>query len=614
MSKFTLGATYLGENLCSFMVWAPLSRKIDVHITYPQEKMLALSKDSRGYHYGIFGGISAGSKYYYRLDSGNEYPDPASRFQSDGVHQPSLVVDSSFNWNDQNWFGISLSEYIIYELHVGTFTNEGTFDAIIPHLDKLKELDITAVELMPVAQFPGSRNWGYDGVYPYAVQNSYGGPEGLKRLVNACHAKGIAVIMDVVYNHIGPEGNYFEQFGPYFTERYLIPWGKAINFDGAYSDEVRYFFIENALYWLTEMHIDALRLDALHAIFDISPRPFLQELAEAVKQLREETGRRLYLIGESDANDRRCVSPPEIGGYGLDAQWNDDFHHELHVLLTGEKKGYYQGFGQLSQMAKSLREGFIYSGEYSSFRKRRHGSSSRDIPASRFVVFSQNHDQIGNRMLGERLSNLVSFEGLKLAAGNVLLSPFLPLLFMGEEYGETAPFQYFTSHSETALIEAVRKGRREEFNAFDWEGECPDPQAEITFLKSKINHDLCTEGQHKILFSFYKELIRLRKKIPALTCLSKDDMEVLYYEKSSTIFFRRWVNSNEAIIVFNFGNVMSLVTPPIDRGQWNKILDSADKKWLGRGSKIPRKFTVNNEVNLNIEPQSLALFVRMEDS
>ena len=498
-----LGATYLGDNLCEFAVWAPLVSKVELHNVAPKELTVPLAKDGQGYHQAIVNGIEPGSQYFYRLDGQKEHPDPASRFQPQGVHGPSQVLDSHFPWEDQSWSGLPLEEYIVYELHVGTFTPEGTFNAVIPHLDELRDLGITAVEIMPVAQFPGNRNWGYDGVYSFAVQDSYGGPEGLKHLVNTCHLKGLAIILDVVYNHLGPEGNYIGDFGPYFTNRYNTPWGAALNFDGPYSDHVRRFFIENAIYWLDEFHIDALRLDALHSILDISAYPFIEELTasfhEKVKQLK----RKAYLIGESAANDARLIKPPELGGYGLDAQWNDDFHHSLHVLLTGEQNGYYQDFGQFQHLVKAFQEGFVYSGHYSHYRQCRHGVSSRDIPSQRFVVFAQNHDQVGNRAQSERLSQLVSFEALKLAAGIVLLSPFVPLIFMGEEYGETAPFPYFVSHSELELIEAVRKGRREEFATFKWQGELPDPQDEATFMQAKLSHELKSKEQHHVLLNFF---------------------------------------------------------------------------------------------------------------
>ncbi|MBN1862188.1 MAG: malto-oligosyltrehalose trehalohydrolase [Dehalococcoidales bacterium] len=604
-----LGATYLGDSRCHFLVWAPLAQKVDVHLVLPQEQVFPLTRDSCGYHEATIEGVEPGYRYFYRLDSERDRPDPASRFQPAGVHGPSEVIDPIFPWGDRGWSGLPLEEYIIYELHAGTFTEEGTFEAIIPYLSELRDLGVTALELMPVAQFPGNRNWGYDGVFPFAVQNSYGGPQGLKRLVNACHRGGLAVILDVVYNHLGPEGNYVADFGPYFTERYQTPWGAALNFDGPHSDEVRRFFIENAVYWLTEFHIDALRLDALHAILDISAYPFIEELALRFHEQAKKLKRRAYLIGESAANDARLIRAPERGGYGLDAQWNDDFHHALHVLLTGERNGYYQDFDGLEHLVKAFREGFVYSGQYSQYRQRRHGVASGDIPAHRFVVFAQNHDQVGNRVQGERLSQLVPFEGLKLAAGIVLLSPFLPLLFMGEEYGEKAPFTYFVSHSEPALIEAVRRGRREEFASFEWPGEIPDPQGEATFLSAKLNHRLRGEGRHHILLEFYQELIRLRKETPALTRLGKDAMAVNEFN-NRLLLINRWSETSQTALVFNFSQDQGSVTIPIPAGRWHKRLDSAEKRWWGEGSTVPKQLDTGGGVTINLPPRALVLFLK----
>jgi len=603
----SLGAIYLGNDETRFLVWAPFTDRVEAHIVESQERILLLDKREQGYFEKVTGGVPAGSLYFYRLDGEKEYPDPTSRFQPRGVHGPSQVVSPDFPWEDSHWPGLSLEKYIIYELHTGTFTPEGTFDAVIERLDTFKELGITSVELMPVTQFPGSRNWGYDGVYPFAVHDSYGEPEGLKRLVNTCHSMGMAVVLDVVYNHLGPEGNHLAEFGPYFTDRYQTPWGAALNFDGAYSDEVRRFFIENALYWITEFHIDALRLDALHAILDISAYTFLEELTASVQRQVEKLGRNIYLIGESAANDARLIRPREYGGYGLDAQWNDDFHHALHVMLTGEKKGYYQDFSTVGQLAKAFREGFIYSGEYSPYRRRRHGTSSKDIPAHRFVVFAQNHDHVGNRAGGERLSQLVSFESLKLAAGIVMLSPFLPLIFMGEEYGETAPFPYFVSHSDPSLIEAVRKGRREEFASFDWQCEIPDPQDVATFLMAKINHGLRAEGWHKVLCDFYHKLIRLRKENAALACLSKNSMEVVGDESNKTICIRRWQKDSEVVIIYNLSDKEITAAFSLPGGMWQKLMDSADKKWQGNGSAIPGQISSNGEIALTLPPQAFVL-------
>jgi maltooligosyltrehalose trehalohydrolase len=608
----SLGASFLEDGQVRFVVWASLVRSVEVHLMAPAERLVRMQSGERGYHHAVVEGVQPGSLYLYRLDEGGERPDPASRFQPQGVRGPSQVVSPHFEWEDARWFGLPLQDYAIYELHVGTFTPEGTFDAVIPHLGELREAGITAIELMPVAQFPGARNWGYDGVYPFAVQNSYGGPDGLKRLVNACHKLGLAVVLDVVYNHLGPEGNYLGEFGPYFTDRYKTTWGAALNFDGPHSDEVRHFFIENALHWVTEYHIDALRLDAVHAIVDHSAVPFVGELAEAVHHRAERLNRRIHVIAESNLNDARLVRPPEMGGCGLDGQWNEDFHHSLHVLLTGERAGYYQDFGGLTQLAKALREGFVYSGQYSPYHQRRHGSSSRDVPAHKLVVFAQNHDQVGNRMLGERLSQLVSFEGLKLAAGVVLLSPFVPLLFMGEEYGETAPFQYFVSHSDAALVEAVRRGRREEFAAFAWQGEPPDPQDEKTFLRSRLNRNLRGEGYHGVLFEFYRELFRLRRTIAALADLSKEQTEVLEYEKDQVLFLRRWSGNSEVFAAFNFGDRQAAAVVSVPGGHWCKRLDSADERWQGKGSSLPEMLRLNGEAMLALSPMSLALFEKEE--
>ena len=397
-----LGAVWLDHNRYRFRVWAPFSKEVHVHIVAPEERLIRMQANG-GYHKITLDDVAPGTRYVYRLSNGTELPDPASRHQPEGVHGPSEVVDPRFEWGDGHWFGLPIENYIIYELHVGTFTPKGTFEAVIPHLDDLAQIGITTIELMPVAQFPGTRNWGYDGVFPFAVQNSYGGPDGLKALINACHQRGLVVVLDVVYNHIGPEGNGLAKFGPYFTGRYKTPWGQALNFDDAHSDEVRHFFISNALEWITDYHFDALRLDAVHAILDHSALNFLEELAKAVHEQGTALNRRVYVIAESTLNDTRLIRPTELGGYGLDAQWNDDFHHALHTLLTRERGGYYVDFGDFQHMAQAFSEGFVYSGRYSVNRGRRHGNSSRGIPSVKFVVYAQNHDQIGNRMLGERL-------------------------------------------------------------------------------------------------------------------------------------------------------------------------------------------------------------------
>ena len=471
-----LGAI-LQEGGTTFRVWAPRCRGVEVILE--GRKPEALTPRDDGVFERSVAGVSAASRYQYRLNGERYRPDPVSRFQPEGVHGPSVVVDPSrFPWTDQGFRGHALTDLVFYELHVGTFTAAGTFEAVIPHLPHLVDLGITAIEIMPVAEFPGSRNWGYDGTHLYAPQSTYGGPRGLRRLIDAAHAHGLSVFLDVVYNHLGPEGNYLGEFGPYFTDRYRTPWGGAINFDGPDSEGVRRHFIDNARYWVREFHVDGLRLDAIHSIFDASPVHVLTELAEAAREEAALLDRPLHIAAESHDNDRKIVLPPAEGGLGLDAIWSDDFHHAVHSRLTGEKGGYYVDFAGGRGLARALIEGFAFQGETSEYFGRPRGTPSADLGGERFVIALQNHDQVGNRAHGDRLSTIVPFAAVKVAAALLCAAPALPLLFMGEEYGETSPFQYFTSHLDPALVEAVRKGRTEEFKSFGWEGAVPDPPGE----------------------------------------------------------------------------------------------------------------------------------------
>ncbi len=602
-----LGANLMDGESCSFLVWAPNVRDVQLQIEGARKCHIEMNPTKNGYFHCCASTIPAGTRYFYVLDGQKKRPDPASKYQPQGVHGPSQVCSDAFDWTDSVWSGISLESAVFYELHVGTFTPEGTFDAIIDRLPALKSLGITLIELMPVAQFPGERNWGYDGVFPYAVQNSYGGPHGLRRLVNACHSLGIAVGLDVVYNHLGPEGNYLHDFGPYFTDRYKTPWGDAINFDGAQSDEVRRFFLENALYWIREFHVDALRLDAVHAIIDVSAKRFLEKLTERVRDLSLQLGRNVHVIAENDRNDARSLKPLELGGFAFDSQWNDDFHHSIHALVTGERQGYYQDFGSIHHLARACREGFVYSGEYSAFRKCFHGSSSAETTNQQFVVFSQNHDQVGNRAQGERLSQLVDFETQKLIAGIVLLSPFIPLVFMGEEYGEVSPFQYFVSHEDQGLLEKVRKGRRREFGDFEWSNAIPDPAALETFARSKLHWDTRGTGQHRILLLFYAELLRLRRTLPELSNLSKADTDVTEVGPDALII-RRTHGTDCAITLFNFGQASVRLNTPPDRFRWQKQLDSRDEKWGGPGSSTPEFIGPTGDITLELGKRSFVLF------
>ena len=570
-----IGATPLPNGSTRFRVWAPRAQKIEIIMPDSDRTPAPLNPEGSGYFSGTVTGIGAGDRYWYLLDDTLERPDPASRFQPEGVHGPTQIVDpDSYQWNDTGWRGLPLEQYLFYELHVGTFTPAGTFDGVISHLDYLVELGITALELMPVAQFPGERNWGYDGTFPFAPQNSYGGPDGLKRLVDACHARGLAVTLDVVYNHLGPEGNYLHGFGPYFTDRYRTPWGDAVNFDGPDSDAVRSYFISNALHWITEYHIDALRLDAIHGIYDFSARHILQELAEAVHLQGTVLRRRVHIIAESDLNDVRVITPPASSGHGIDAQWNDDFHHSLRALLTGDRAGYYADFGLFPDIVKSFEEGFVLSGGYSTYRRRRHGSSSAGIPSGRLVVFSQNHDHVGNRMRGERPGDHLTVQQLKLAAASALLSPYLPLLFMGEEYAETAPFPYFVSHGDAELVESVKQGRLEEFAAFGNLGSPPDPQAEATFLSAKLDQKQRLLGDQRAIFGFYRELIRLRKECASISWTSRENMQVVACEEDQVLAIIRSSDDGQIFCIFNYSDQTRVISPLLVGGTMCVLLDS----------------------------------------
>jgi maltooligosyltrehalose trehalohydrolase len=520
-------------------VWAPSAKRVEV---IAGDLRFDLDQVEREWWAGGLPDTGGDVDYAIILDGGPPLPDPRSNWQPQGVHGPSRAVDHlRFKWTDERWRAGPLSSSITYEMHIGTFSPEGTFDGAIKRLDHLVRLGITHVEVMPVAEFLGSRGWGYDGVALFAVKHEYGGPDGFKRFVDACHAKGLAVILDVVYNHLGPSGNYLPQFGPYFTQRHKTPWGSAINFDGRKSHEVRRYFCDNAIMWLRDYHVDALRLDAVHAIIDTSAVPFLQQLAMEIDELSAHLGRHMYLIAESDLNDPRVVRPSELGGFGLHAQWSDDFHHSLHALLTGERAGYYGDFGTMNDLAKAICQPFVYAGRLSNYRARPHGRPAVEISGHRFVTFLQNHDQIGNRAQGDRLCMLISRDKLKIGAAIVLTSPFLPMLFQGEEWASSSPFQYFVDfHDEPELAKAVSEGRRHEFEAFGWKPEdVPDPQDPATFERSKLRWDEITEPDHADILDWYTRLIHLRRARPSLTTGRLDLIDVRSNEQEQWLLYER---------------------------------------------------------------------------
>ncbi len=608
-STSQLGANVLADGRTSFCVWAPSHPRVVLRLARPGERHVPMQRDARGYHSVIVDDAPPGTEYYVRLASDVDRPDPASRRQPQGVHGPSCVIEPSFPWTDKSWVNPPLAEHVIYELHVGTFTRGGTFEAAIAQLDDLRALGVTAIELMPVAEFPGSRNWGYDGVCLFAAHHAHGGVAGLKRLVDACHARGLAVILDVVYNHLGPEGNYLAEFGPYFTDAYRTPWGAALNFDGPDSDEVRRFFIENALYWVEQCHVDGLRLDAVHAILDRSPTTFLEQLGQAVHAAGARLGRRILVIAESCDNDPRLIRPTGEGGLGLDAVWNDDFHHAVRTLLTGERDGYYIDYGTTDRLARTLTDGFTYTGQYSTFRRRSHGRAPIELRGDRFVVCCQNHDQIGNRPLGDRLTESAGFEGAKVAAGLTLLGPFVPLLFMGEEFAAPSPFQYFISHTDAKLVEAVRRGRREEFTSFDWPGAVPDPQADETFERCKLDWALRSSGRHGCMLGWYQALLLARKSRAALSALDLTALNTFAHPSQRALGFVRSAGVDAAMILANCEeSVTELRVRPV-AGAWERVLDSTDRAWGGDGPHCAVELNVAAApMAVRLPPRSLALY------
>ncbi len=593
---------------------------MSVHIVAPDDSLVRMEEAGDGYYEATVQGIEPGARYFYRLDNQTERPDPASRFQPEGVHGPSEIVEPRFSWSDEAWHGRPLPEYIFYELHLGTFTPNGTFIGVIERLDDLVNLGVTAIELMPVAACPGARNWGYDGVYPFAVQQNYGGPAELKRLVDACHKRGLAMVLDVVYNHMGPEGNYLAEYGPYFTNKYTTGWGEAINFDGPESREVRRFFIANALRWITEFHIDALRLDAVHAIFDASAEHFLKELAIAVHQRAAHNGRPAYVIAESNFNIPRLTMMRDEGGDGLDAQWNDDFHYAVHSRLTGEHVGHYRDFGSPGQITKALTEGFVLTGQWSHYRARHHGESSHRTPAERLVISLQNHDETGNRPGGERIGHLVDFEARKLAAAMLFLSPYVPLIFMGEEYDEPAPFLFFTDFGDGGLDKNVRRGRRAHFKSYGWTGADSDPADPATFDRCRLNWKLRGEERHATMLRLYRRLIELRKLVAALRDLNKRQMEVTPLLHHEVLVMRRWATGSaaneprrntgaghvpdhgagreEVIAVFNLSRETKEVEFSVAAGKWRKLFESTHQEFDGPGSSLSEEISTDGTIGL----------------
>ena len=558
-----------------FRVWAPKVHTLSLCQTIDSDRCILMQQEAHGYFSCTIETDVWPIEYMYALDAKTRRPDPASRFQPYGVHKASRVVDpdalqwQDAAWQDPSWKGIALEDYIIYELHVGLFTQEATFEAIIDKLSHLKQLGITAIELMPVVEFAGSRNWGYDGTYPFTPHHAYGGPDGLKKLINACHMQGIAVILDVVYNHLGPAGNYLDAFGPYFTDRYKTPWGSAINYDGPYCDPVREYFINNALYWLSEYHVDALRLDAIHAIFDNSALHILQELKCAFEKQASQLGRRAYLIAESDLNDVKIINPVEKGGYGIDSQWNDDFHHSAYALFTKDHWGYFQDFGSIKQLAKAIEEGFVYDGIWSEYRKKCFGSSSLEQPGKQFVISLETHDQIANACQGKRFNTLVTPEKYRLASMLLFCSPNIPFLFMGQEWASEAPFLYFTSFDDEDLARAVSEGYIKENLVPGGDPKLLNPQNEQRFIDSKLNWQDVTRSDKSVILSFYEELIALRKRLTCLSNCRKDLTKVSCDDTANWLtLFRSDDDGTKALLIANCSDTDQEIPVFFEKGSW----------------------------------------------
>ncbi len=541
-----------------FTIWAPRANKMSLVLVEQDGKtersrQLMEGPDGRGCWH-LSAAASVGDLYAFLIDSNETLvPDPRSVSQPFGVHGPSAIYDQThFEWHDDFWQGPPLSGAVIYELHVGTFTTEGTLDSAIERLPYLAELGITHVELMPLNSFPGDFGWGYDGVTLFAVQQAYGGPDALKRFTNACHQHHLAVLIDVVYNHFGPVGNYTTQFAPYLTDRHNTPWGQAMNFEAEGSDEVRRFFCDNALMWMRDFHADGLRLDAVHEFNDRSATHFLEQLAREVDVVSATIGRRLILIAESDLNNPHLVTSQEAGGMGLDAQWSDDFHHALFTVLSEQPSGmgYYDDFGRMADLAKVLKQAFVYDGRYSKFRQRSHGRPVTGLSAHHFVVFLQNHDQVGNRAVGDRIVEIAGLPLAKVGVALTLLSPFIPMLFQGEEFASSSPFQYFAHHEDEELAKAVSAGRKKEFAAFGWdESTIPDPESRDTFSNSKLNWSEINEGSHAEMLAWVKDLIQLRRHTGSLNNGDLQAEEVAFDESKRWLTMRR----GDVVLLLNVG-------------------------------------------------------------
>jgi maltooligosyltrehalose trehalohydrolase len=576
-----MGASIINGGV-SFRVFAYNRKRVALVVhRNGREEVFPMTEEEPHLYSTVLEGAGPGLLYKFRLDDEGDFPDPYSHYQPEGVHGFSQVIDhNSYRWQDENWRGRNLEELVIMEIHVGTFSQEGTFKGVADRLDYLRELGVNAIELMPVVQTPGRWNWGYDGANLFSVNNNYGTPDDLKQLIDSCHREQIAVILDVVYNHFGPEGNYIPVYGPYLTDKYQTPWGPAVNYDDRYSRYTRKMVLDNIRYWLEDYHIDGLRLDAVHAIKDSSPIHILQEIALTVRNLSLKQNRRKFVIAESDANDSRLINPLDRGGYGMDAQWMDDFHHCIHTVLTGEHQGYYIDYGWPEYLEKVFKN-YLYTGQYSRYWGKKRGTDGSRNPGRQFVVAIQNHDQVGNRGWGERLAALVDFPYLKAAAGLLFFAPYVPLIFMGEEYGEKNPFLFFTDYQDPELKRNISLGRKEEFKKFGWQ-EIPDPQDPATFYRSRLTPRRLWREENRRLFRYYRDLIALRLSHPVLKEPDKRNLEIKVDGASRLVVIARWREGVRLTGLFNLGDRVI----PIEGFQGREIFNS---EWRAYGGEEDRE-------------------------
>ncbi|MGH9045061.1 MAG: malto-oligosyltrehalose trehalohydrolase [Acidimicrobiales bacterium] len=585
-----VGAAVVAPSTTRFVVWAPYFSRVSVRLLAAGgDRVVALEPGERGYHRGVVEGCPAGTLYRYVADD-RQLADPASRSQPHGVLGPSEVVDpDSRRWEESGYRPLPLARQVIYECHVGSLSAAGTLDGVVSVLDHVSELGATAIELMPICELAGTRNWGYDGVFPFAVASSYGGPPALARLVEACHRRGLAVVLDVVHNHLGPVGNVLTSFGPYLTDRYKTPWGPAMNFDQPGSDEVRGFFFESVVQWFADFHIDALRLDAVHSIMDTSSLRFLSELSVLAAKLEDLLQRPCPLIAESASNDPAVVTPISEGGLGLHAQWNDDFHHALHAAITGERVGYYVDFHGVQDLARAMDAGFVYQGQRSTFRGCRHGAPSGHLAPERFVVFAQNHDHVGNRPLGRRLASLVPMHRLELVAALVLLAPGVPLIFMGEEYAEKAPFPFFVDYVDPVLLAAVREGRVKQLGGLGFAQDPLDPADQATYASSTLDRSQLGHEENRRLFDLYKALIGVRLAHPSLSQARRCDVSA--WAQGKALVLLRSIEGDPSCAIFNVGPEPTTVSAPqaisgtcVERMLWRRELGTERTGIDGEGA------------------------------